>query len=573
MMHQPIAMTRNGRPSHLVLASPVQSLPSSDLPQLTSQLALESTPLHPESPYAPSTSSIGSEARNSAGSIYGYQPASEVAGPTTLAPRPRAYEQQGGMIPGYTYQQLVPQQATIPMTHPSPSSSINWSETYTSAPSTSYSNSPVYATGPMQSASTGPSHQYSQPVLVEQPTWQYQHVPVQVFPPEGSSSAPVHYVMSSSTGSSHQNEQQHATFAYQATSAPQTHYMRAPEYAHMATSEGGLDSGSGPVRSRVRRKVPIGRVRLPEPEHATSHPAPGTFTEQPWAKMAQSQTQSGAFTHSGVYGLDPSMPAYAGQWPADQGLVPADSFPFETTAPLQRSSSIEGYYPPETAGLYNNGQVSVPATVATSHVPLPLVSQLPPPLTMSTMSTSVMGSSMLQTGTPASLCHSTFSSDEDEPNEHLSSDPAYDDYHGGHSYAHAHVSSRTGNPSRASTLQVGSTNFDGFSRVPLAHTRAPHALEVEDDGEELQDVHTVYPGLGAGYDLSSAAEDSSAPSTAGWGQAGPSNLGRKRVMQRSVTVGTLPAHFDGMDYSRYGSKGNRPKLAIACQGCRDKKLK
>jgi len=250
--------------------------------------------------------------------------------------------------------------------------------------------------------------------------------------------------------------------------------------------------------------------------------------------------------------------------------MPVDSVPFETAAPLQSPSTIEGYCLPDTPGLHISGSVSIPATVATYHVPLSPVSQISPPLTMGTLPTSDMGTSMLQTDTPASLRQSTFCFEEDQPNDYLSSDPVQSDYHGGKSFAHAYTLSRSG---KASALQVASSNFDRVSGVPLVHTRTPHALEAEDGVEELQDVHPMYPSLSVLHQLSSAAEDSSAPCTTGWQQAGPSGSGQKRIIQRSVTVGTPPAHFDGMDYSKLGFKGNRPRLAIACQGCRDRRLK
>lgn len=183
---------------------------------------------------------------------------------------------------------------------------------------------------------------------------------------------------------------------------------------------------------------------------------------------------------------------------------------------------------------------------------------------------------MLQTDIPVSFCQSTFCpestfySGDDQPDDHISSDPAYNDYHGAESFAHADILSRGG---KASALQVASSDFEGVSEVPLVHTRTPHALEAEDVVEELQDVHPMYPGLSVLHHLCSAAEDSSARSTTGWQQAGPSSSGQKRIIQRSVTAGTPPAHFDGMDYSKFGSKGNRPRLAIACQGCRDRRLK
>jgi hypothetical protein len=138
-------------------------------------------------------------------------------------------------------------------------------------------------------------------------------------------------------------------------------------------------------------------------------------------------------------------------------------------ASTHRTTSIEGCYLPEAAGLYNNGSVSIPATVATSHVPLPLVFQLPPPLTIAPLITSTMGASVIQAGTPASICASTFSFDEDDPDDHLLSDPAYDNYHGGKWFAPAmHISSQSG---KTYTLQVATSSFDGFSRVPLVRTQ------------------------------------------------------------------------------------------------------
>ena len=262
----------------------------------------------------------------------------------------------------------------------------------------------------------------------------------------------------------------------------------------------------------------------------------------------------------------------AGQGVPQPGpLIPADSFSFEMTAMSgQRLSSIERHYPAQTAGLHNNDPVSIPANMMTSHVPLPLGSQMPPPLTMTPLSLPLIGTSMLQAGTPASLCRSASTSDNDEPNGQLSSDPAYEDHHGSKSYTHIHVSSRSG---KVSALQVVSRNLDGFSRVPLERTQPPHEFKAEDDLEDLQDVRSVYPGLVAHRTLSIAVEDSAAPSTAVTQQAGVSDPRRKRVIRRATTMSTLPAHLDASDYPRFGSKGNRPRLAIACRGCRDKKVR
>lgn len=532
------------RPSHLKLGAAIHpsSQSSGDLPQLTSQLAIEPIPSHVESPYAPSHSSMGStslSARNSAGSIYGYDHTSEgssaAATTAVMIPGSRMYEQVPvpNLVPAYIYQQLVPPPSAA--SHPSPSPSVGgWSEA-------SYSTSPVYTTG-----AAGVPMQYTQQVMVETPAgWQYQHVPVQIYAMEGSSTSPVQYVMAN-PGGAQPLEYQSQGMVYQTTSLPHAQsHLPVAEHIRGTTP---VDSSLGPVRNRVRRKVAIGRVRLPAAEHAAPAFAPGSLNGQSWSSMAQSQTHQGAFTHSGVYGLDPSMP---GQLSADQPFSPVDSFPFGVTAPLQRPASIDGYHPPETAGLYETGQVSIPATVAASHVPLPLVSQMPP---------SAIGGSMMQSGTPASLCHSTFSSEDDEPNDHPSSDPNYDDYHGGETYTRAQMGNQNGY-----ALQGQSTQFDGFSRMPLVHNR----LSAEDEAEELQDVHSVYPGLEAGYTLSSVPGTSSTASSSGWQQADPSAPGRKRAM----VMGAVPGQFDGIDYSRYGSKSGRSKLAIACQGCRDKKLK
>jgi hypothetical protein len=586
MAQRPASLSRETRPPHLVLDVPTEPYPSSNLPQLTSQLALEATPapLQMESPYAPSNRSMGSSTSNSQGSIYGYGRATEsspsisMAGSSIMVPRARTYEASAGMVPAFTYQQLVPHYTTH--THPvsrtpfqtlgSPSSSVTWSETYPSAPSTSYSTSPLYSTGAMlmQPTSAGPGAQYAQNG--------YQHLPMHVYPaePEGSTSTPAHYapVMSSPQLDRHP----HGAM-YQATGAPHAPCVRAAEHD---PSEGGLDSGPGPVRNRVRRKVAIGRVRLPEPDHMSPSLTPTGRVEDPWSKMAQSQTLSGAFTHSGVYGMDPSVSTCVpGQWTGEGVVQPGrlmlvDSFPFETTAPQQRPSTIEGYYPSGTAGLYMGGSVSVPATVATSHVPLPLVSQMPPPLTMSAWPTSVLGTSALQAGTPASLCHSTFTSEHDQTNDYLSSDLAYDEHHGGKSSAPTQMSSRSGGPSKASpALRVASSDFDGVSMVPLLRSRTPHALHGEDDVEELRDVRSVYPALSAAHELSSAAEGDSILSAAGWHQAGPSGRGGKRIVHRSATANMRPAHFDGKNYSRLESRSSHPKLTIACEGCRKKKLK
>lgn len=587
MIQQTSSSSRHRRPSSLILGTASQTPSSTDLPQLTSQLALEPTPALPQMgaqfTYAPSRGSIGSSTRNSQGSLYGYDHASEASssmgGPAM--PRSQNYEATTvGAVPAYTYQQLVPQYHV-----PSPSSSVNWSETYASAPSTSYSTSPVYSAGRdlVQPGSARSSVHYAHSVVAEAPTWTYQPVPVHVYPPQGPTSAPAQMTEMVPVTSSHPaSANQHVPVPagmYLATSAPPVQYIHAPERGHVTPPKERTDAGPGPVRNRVRRKVAIGRVRLPEQAVVPPNLTPTGGAEDPWRQMAQSQSLSGAFTHSGVYGVDPSMSADPSR-PWTGGAViqpalmmPADSFPFGAeAAPIHRTTSIEGYYPPETATLYNTGSVSIPATVATSHVPLPLVSQLPPPLTMAPLTTSIMGTSMMQAETPASLCPSTFSSDDDDLNDHLSSDPAYDDYQGGKPFAPAaHISSRSGNPSN---LQVATTNFDGFSRVPLVRTQiSRQQLRAEDDQEELQDVRSVYPGLGVPHALSSAAGSSSTSSAAGWPSAGSEEYGRKRIIQRAATMGTLPAHFDRADYSMYGTKNNRPKLAIACQGCREKKLK
>jgi hypothetical protein len=526
---------------------------------------------------------MGSSTRNSQGSLYGYDHASDASSSIGgMAPRAQTYETPAmGAVPAYTYQQLVPQYATQSHHAPSPSSSVNRSETYASAPSTSYSTSPVHSAGVemIQPGNARSSVQYTQSIVVEPPTWTYQNVPVHVYPPEGPTSAPAQVTeMIPITSSRPATANQHVPVPggmYLAASAPQVQYIRAPERGHVTPPKERTDVGPGPVRNRVRRKVAIGRVRLPEPEATPFNLTPTGGAEDPWKQMAQSQSLSGAFTHSGVYGVDPSMSADPTRpWTGEAILqpapmVPVDSFPFGMAAvPIHRTTSIEGYYRPETAGLYNTGSVSIPATVATSHVPLPLVSQLPPPLTMAPLTTSIMGTSMMQAGTPASLCPSTFSSDNEDPNDHLSSDPAYDDYQGGNPFAPAaHISSRSGN---APALQVATTNFDGFSRVPLVRTRTSRQeWKTEEDQEELQDVRS----LGVHHALPSAAGSSSTSSTAGWPSARSEAHGRKRIIQRSATMGALPAHFDRADYSMYGAKNNRPKLAIACQGCREKKLK
>jgi hypothetical protein len=592
MLQQTPPVSRHRRPSPLVLDAATHPHLLSDLPQLTSQLALEPVPAHAQMglqpTYAASSRSKGSSTRNSQGSLYGYDHASDASSSIGgVAPRAQTYEAPTmGAVPAYTYQQLVPQYVTQPHHAPSPSSSVNWSETYASAPSTSYSTSPVYSAGVemINPGSARSSVQYTQSIAVEPPTWTYQHVPVHVYPPEGPTSASAQVTeMVPIPSSRPAPANQHVPVPsgmYLATSAPQVQHIHAPERGHVTPPKERTDAGPGPVRNRVRRKVAIGRVRLPQPDTIPSNLTPTGGAEDPWKQMAQAQSISGAFTHSGVYGVDPSMSADPTRpWTGEAivqpaPVMPVDSFPFGmAAAPIHRTTSIEGYYPPETATLYNTGSVSIPATVATSHVPLPLVSQLPPPLTMAPLTTSVLGTSMMQAGTPASLCASTFSSDDDDHNDRFSSDPAYDDYHGDKPFAPAaHISSRS---DKASSLQFTTSTFDGFSRVPLVRTQTARQgmMKTEEDMEELQDVRSIYPSLGVHQGLPSTAASSSTSSNAGWPPTGPESHGRKRIIERATAMGTLPAHLDRGDYAMYGAKNNRPKLAIACQGCREKKLK
>jgi len=319
MTQRPVSLSGNGQPSHLVFDAATHSHPSTDLPQLTSQLVHEHAPLQMESPYPPSSRSMGSSARDGHGPISGNnhasQDSSSMVGLIIMVPGARTYDAPTRMTPAYTYRQFVPQYKThsLPQVQPSPPSSVNWSETYASAPLTSYSTSPVYSTGTglVEPVNARPSLQYAQPVMVELPTWSYQHVPVDVCPPEGSISAPAHSAIAGRVVSSHHLEQQPQGAMDQATSTPQAYYLRALKHGHIAPTEGGLDAGPGLVRNEVRRNGPIGQVRLLEPEQTSSNSTPTRRLEEPWSKMAHSQTQSGAFTHSGVYGMDPSMPTSA----------------------------------------------------------------------------------------------------------------------------------------------------------------------------------------------------------------------------------------------------------------------
>jgi hypothetical protein len=535
-------------------------------------------------------------ARNGQAPLYGYEHASDgslsLAASNIRVPRAQTCEAlTTDMVPAYPYQQLRPQYKTRTETRtglqvqvtaqaPSTSSSPTWLETYGSALSTWYSKSPVHSTGIriMQPASAEPSVRYAQPVIIKPPTWTYQSVPTHVYPPEGSTSASGHHTAMNTAISSYPVPEIEPSPGgmYLAMSAPQAQSIHVPEDGQMTTSGESLGAGPGPVPNRVRRKVTIGRIRLLEPE-GISYSFTPAGREGPSSKMAQSQSLSGALTHSGVYALEPPVTAdttnhWAGQdVPQSESPIPVDSFSSELMARSgQRPSSIERHYPVETADLYNIDSVSIPAYVTTSHVPLPVGSQMGPPLAMTPLSLPLVATSMLEAGTAASLCRFTSTTDNDEPDGQLFSDPAYEGHHGGRSYTHIHVSSRSG---KFSALQPTSSDLERFSRVPLERTQPPHESKAEDNLENMQDVRSVYPGLVAYRTLPVAVGDSVATSTTVTQQAGASDPRRKRIKQGATTMSTLPAHFEAMDYPGFGSKGNRPRLTIACQGCRDKKAK
>lgn len=334
--------------------------------------------------------------------------------------------------------------------------------------------------------------------------------------------------------------------------APSPLFLTVPSLVSPSPLNRTSTPASGP-RSKGRKKVAIGRVRLPgahsqstSPAHAVDQP------ENPWERMQQSSSLSGACTHSGIYGLDSSDGRVPFFWAPQQPHTPHPAGRTPNPAQNQNAAifSNMGYYASSTAELYQRGSVMIPVTVATSHVTLPNAHMVPPAKAMNpSAGMHVTRKSSLTAGTPASMCNSTFSlMDDDAETGQLIEAP----------YPVATAS--------------------GSSRILLSsnmHSRAPPQLyqsgqtSEEDEHEELQDFRNVYPGLSdverSGYDgKATSAEDNS-------GQSNSVGTTKKKTLRRIINVPADPVNM--MDSSRYAARSPRLKLAIACRACRDKKLK
>jgi hypothetical protein len=414
--------------------------------------------------------------------------------------------------------------------------------------------------------------------------------------------------------------------------------------------------------SSRRKKVPIGRVRIPNAAHSNQPPssaltrATGLFQSafdldspqhrmhlpntplvldmppvdvgaHPWDKTT-SINSSGAFTHSGVYGLDPTMSAYPGTsateplW--DTTFNPSfpmtatsgqgemtwidGSFPVEPSslpgfAPLLERQTDGGWPLPDTSMLYKRGSVSVPATLATTHALLPFAPDVLATSPVTTLHPSAIshvrpnsavytspGDPILLTGRSSSS--STFSS-FDEDGIHMSppsSAPgtAYANLVSPGSFRSSTNTEDRDRPHTPWTAESRAVGVAGASMPMLSFQRdavdgrgyAATGEEVEDTDSELTDelcdIRNVYPELAVAPDVNGL--DVSHAQTHAQAVVGSTRRGLgKRKSTRTVmsAPATENPHPHVMEYvnSRYGPRKTRFKLAIACQGCRDKKLK
>jgi hypothetical protein len=512
---------------------------------LTSQLALQ-TPggISPTAPELPSSAT--SRSRQSAGSLrdseYGHSASTPLSGSSSAAYQTAGYPASDPrLMPQKPYQSLPLQQQPQPamryVVGPQATGG-HWSDAYVKNPQV-----PVAMTPSAQ------SYQQFDPRYprgsIDVSPWGYQnmgtqHVPVQISPPGGPGNGVGMYPSGPQSGE-----------FYYPQPAPPAFFLTVPPVASPSPLSRTSTPASG-SRSKGRKKVAIGRVRLPGAHSRSTSPAVALGQpENPWERMQQSSSLSGAYTHSGVYGLEASdgpVPF----WDPQQPLTPRAAGPYGMSAPNENAAMLSnmGYYAPSTAELYQRGSVSIPATVATTHVTLPNAHMVPPAMVMNpSVGMHETRKSSLTAGTPASMCNSTFSSMDDDLEISQLVEAQYPT-----------------NTASGSSRKLSNSHM--HSRAP-PQLYQPDQTSEEDEHEELQDIRNVYPGLSdmerSGYDgKATSGEEHS-------GQSNPTGSTKKKTLRRIINMPADPVNM--MDFSRYAARSPRLKLAIACQGCRDKKLK
>ena len=538
--------SRAHRPSQLNLDQSNHLHQPISLPMLTSQLALQ-TP-GGVSPTAPELmSATTSRSRHSAGSEFGYTASTPLSGslsaaylsarPPTSDPRlvsQRPYQS----LPLQQQQQQQPQVPALRYVIGQQVAGGQWSD--------AYSNNAQIPVAMTPSSQTYQQFDARYPRgSVDVPPWGYQNMgmqqaPVQVSPPTVPGNGVGIYPSGPQSGE-----------LYYPQPAPPAFFLSVPPLA----SPSPLSRSSTPAstsRSKGRKKVVIGRVRLPGAGSRSTSPAVALGQpENPWERMQQSSSLSGAFTHSGVYGLESSdgrVPFWAGQQP----VTPRPAEMYGMSAPNENTTMLAkmGYYGPDTAELYQRGSVSIPATVATTHMSLPNAPVVPPAMVMNpSFGIDETRKISLTAGTPASMCNSTFSSMDEDVETGLPVEAQYP-------------------PATASGSSRKPSSVNMHSRAPPQQPQLDQTSE-EDEHEELQDIRNVYPGLS---DAERSAYDGKATSAEEHsGQSNPTGSTKKKTLRRITNTPADPVNM--MDFSRYAARSPRLKLAIACQGCRDKKLK